>query len=202
MKNASPAGQILPFQPTLRPALPTVLGNVDYQEFERQLRRIDQLLSLSGVERNFVEQCLARYDAQFPTATTKARARYQGHSYRALRCNVLRGLLGEDFRGLSRRLAECPLFRWFCGMEEMAAVRVPGKSTLQDYAHWLPEETMRPMVQPLILAAHQPQRASGLELANAIELDTVWVDSTYIRPIIPTDVPCLFPAAQRPAGRW
>jgi hypothetical protein len=34
---------------------------------------------------------------------------------------VLKGLLGEDYRGMSRRLAECPLFGWFCGMEELAA---------------------------------------------------------------------------------
>ena len=96
-----------------------------------RLRRIDQLLSASGVEKSFVEQCLARYDQQFLAATTKARARHQRHSYRALRCNVLRGLLGEDYRGLSRRLAEGTLFRWFCGLEELAAVRVPGKSPLQ-----------------------------------------------------------------------
>jgi hypothetical protein len=161
--------------------LPTVLGNVDYQNFERQLRRIDQLMSLSGVEKHFVEQCLARYDTQFPNATTKARTRHQQHSYRALRCNILRSLLGEDFRGMSRRLAECPLFRWFCTLEELAAVRVPGKSLLQDYAHWLPQETLRPMIEQLILAAHQPERASGLELANAIELETVWVDSTCVK---------------------
>ncbi len=189
MKNPSLAAPILPFQPTLSPALPTVLGNVDYQEFECQLRRTDQLLRASGVEKNFVEQSLSRYDAQFPATTTKARQRYQRHSYRALRCNVLRGLLGEDFRGMSRRLAECPLFRWFCGLEELAAVRVPGKSTLQDYAHWLPEETLRPMIEQLIRAAHQPERASGLELAHAIELETVWLDSTCVKTNIhfPTD---------------
>lgn len=181
MKNPSSAAPILPFQPTLSPALPVVLGNVDYRDFERQLRRIDQLLLASGVETNFVEQSLARYDQQFPAAKTKARQRHQAHSYRALRCNVLRGLLGEDFRAMSRRLAECPLFRWFCGMEELAAVRVPGKSTLQDYAHWLPGQTMRPLIEPLILAAHQPAGASGLELANAIELESVWLDSTCVK---------------------
>jgi hypothetical protein len=136
---------------------------------------------LSGVEKSFVEQCLARYDQQFPAATTKARARHQRHSYRALRCNVLRGLLGEDYRGLSRRLAECPLFRWFCGLEELAAVRVPGKSTLQDYAHWLPAETLRPLIEQLILAAQQPPGAVTLELAHGLELDTVWVDTTCLK---------------------
>jgi hypothetical protein len=181
MKNPSPAAPILPFQPTLCPALPLVLGNVDYQHFEARLRRIDQLLIAGGVEKSFVEQCLARYDQQFPAATTKARARHQRHGYRALRCNVLRGLLEEDYRGLSRRLAECPLFRWFCGLEELAAVRVPGKSTLQDYAHWLPAETLRPLIEQLILAAQQPASASALELAQSLELDTVWVDTTCLK---------------------
>jgi len=181
MKKPSPAARILPFQPTLCPALPVVLGNVDYQDFEACLQRLDQLLSLSGVEKSWVEQCLARYDQQFPTAKTKARARHQRHSYRALRCNVLRGLLGEDYRGLSRRLAECPLFRWFCGLEELAAVRVPGKSTLQDYAHWLPAATLRPLIEQLILAAQQPPGAVTLELAHGLELDTVWVDTTCLK---------------------
>ncbi len=192
MKNPSPTAAILPFQPTLCPALPTVLGNVDYREFERQLRRIDQLLFLSGVEKSFVAQSLSRYDQQFPAAKTKARHRQQRHSYRALRCNVLRGLLGEDYRGMSRRLAECPLFRWFCGLEELAAVRVPGKSTLQDYAHWLPAETMRPITEQLLLAARQPEGASRLELANALELETVWLDSTCLKTNIHFPVDWVF----------
>jgi hypothetical protein len=157
------------------------LGNGDYQAFAERLRRIDQILRASGVEQSFVEQCLPRFDQQFPAATTKSRLRHQRHSCRALRCNVLRGLLAEDYRGMSRRLAECPLFRWFCGLEELAAVRVPGKSLLQAYAHWLPAETMRPIVGQLILAAHQPARASALELAHGIELESVWLDSTCLK---------------------
>lgn len=181
MKNPLSAAPILPFQPTLSPALPLVLGNGDYRNFEVQLRRLDQLLRLSGVEKSFVEQSLAHYDQQFPAAKTKTRQRQQQHSYRALRCNVLRGLLAEDYRGMSRRLAECPLFRWFCGLEELAAVRVPGKSLLQDYAHWLPAQTLRPMIEQLILAAQQPAGASGLELANGIELENVWLDTTCVK---------------------
>ena len=66
MKNPSPAAAILPFQPTLCPALPVVLGNGDYQDFEERLRRMDQLLIASGVEKSFAAQSLARYDQQFP----------------------------------------------------------------------------------------------------------------------------------------
>jgi len=181
MKNPLPAAQILPFQPTLSPALPVVLGNGDYRNFEAQLRRLDQLLLASGVEKSFVAQSLAQFDRQFPAAKTKTRQRQQQHSYRALRCNVLRSLLAEDYRGMSRRLAECPLFRWFCGMEELAAVRVPGKSLLQDYAHWLPAATMRPLIEQLIRAAQQPAGASGLELAHTLELESVWLDTTCVK---------------------
>ena len=181
MKNSSPAAAILPFQPTLCPALPVVLGNADYQDFEERLRRIDQLLIASGVEQSFVTQCLARYDRQYPAATTKARQRHQRHSYRALRCNLLRGLLGEDYRGLSRRLAEGPLLRWFCGLEELAVVRVPGKSLLQEYAHWLPADTLRPLIEQLILAAQSPAGAAAMELARRLELDAVWVDTTCLK---------------------
>ena len=70
MKNPSPVALILPFQPTLCPALPVVLGNADYHDFEQRLRRMDQLLIASGVEKSFVEQCLARFDQQLPAATT------------------------------------------------------------------------------------------------------------------------------------
>ena len=51
----------LPFQSELRPALPTVIGNVDYQKFEKELKRMDEVLILSGVEKQFVESCVANW---------------------------------------------------------------------------------------------------------------------------------------------
>lgn len=55
--NAKPSlvVQILPFQPASSPALPTLLGNVDYQDFENQLRRIDRLLIATSIEKGFVK---------------------------------------------------------------------------------------------------------------------------------------------------
>jgi hypothetical protein len=45
---------ILSHQSELRPALPTIEGNVDYAEFRRQLLRIDELLVHGGVEADFL----------------------------------------------------------------------------------------------------------------------------------------------------
>lgn len=177
--------KIIPLQGHLRPVLPTVRGNVDYLRFESGLHRIDEIVRLSGVEEMFVERSLDRWMAQAgdrePTA--KEQAKYQRASVQALRCNVLKQILGEDYRGMSRRLAECPLFQWFCGVDRLEEVRVPSKSQLGRYSTWLPEAEMDDVVGRLLRAAAEVDTATGLNrlwLANDLELDTVWVDSTCV----------------------
>ncbi len=97
----------------------------------------------------------------------------QTSSRQALRCTVLKESLGCSYRALSRRLAECALFRVFCQIGELAVVRVPGKSTLQDCAHWLPEAQMRAINACLIVAAANPEEVSPAHLAIALEMEMV-----------------------------
>lgn len=184
-KPEQPMSRILLLQPELRPALPTVRGNVDYQRFEVELKRIDEVLRLSGVQELFVERSLehwlARIGDRVPTA--KEQAKYQRASGQALRCNALKQILGEDYRGMSRRLAECPLFQWFCGVDRLEEVRVPSKSQLERYFHWLPSERMEAVMGRLLKATTETDAATGVNrlwLANDLELDTVWVDSTCV----------------------
>ncbi len=54
---------IIPFQPSLRPALPTIEGNVDYRKFRDELFRIDQIL-LAGPEKTFVLAATEHWLAQ------------------------------------------------------------------------------------------------------------------------------------------
>lgn len=176
----------IPFQSEFRPVLPTVRGNVDYQRFEADLLRMDQILELGGVEQLFVEQSLelwlARARDRAPTA--KEQTQYQRRSAQALRCLVLKHLLGEDLRGMSRRLAECALFQWFCGVDRMEEVRVPSKSQLGRYFNWLPRAKLDEVMGRLIRAAGQSDATSAgnrLRLANDLELDTVWMDSTCVQ---------------------
>lgn len=46
---------ILPEQIELHPGLPVVIGNTDYQEFERRRIRINEMLCLSGIEVRCIE---------------------------------------------------------------------------------------------------------------------------------------------------
>jgi Transposase DDE domain len=170
------------FQPELRPSLPTIEGNVDYQTFQAQLRRIDELLRLSGLETQFVAQCLKRWQAaaepDSPTPSAKVIAKYQQRTRQALRCNMARTLLQEEYRRFSVHLAESPLLQWFCAIDRLDVIQVPSKSALQRYADWAPSEEIRAVIDQLLqLAARQP---SALELHNQVELDTVFFDATCL----------------------
>jgi hypothetical protein len=178
-------GKLIPLQTEFRPVLPTVRGNVDYQQFEEDLLRMDEILDLGGVEALFVELSLKRWLAASKdrTPTAHEQAKFQLRSAQALRCVVLKHLLGEDVRGMSRRLAECPLFQWFCGVDRLEEVRVPSKSQLDRYFRWLPQEQLDRVIGHLIRSAAERAAGGGanrLRLANDLELDTVWVDSTCV----------------------
>jgi hypothetical protein len=128
-----------------------------------------------------LEQWLARCPDRVPSA--RQQERFQKQSAQALRCGVLKQLLGEDLRGMSRRLAECALFQWFCGVDRLDAVRVPSKSQLARYREWLPRELLDQVISRLIRAAAQSDESGPLNrigLANDLELDRVWIDSTCV----------------------
>jgi hypothetical protein len=188
--KTTPWLEILPYQPEFRPVLPTVRGNVDYLNMATLLHRMDEILDDSGAQALFVKMSLEQWEANSgktpaaKRAAPKQRLKHQQHSIRALRCTVLKDILGEDYRGLSVALANSPLYQWFCGVDRLDIIRVPGKSLLQEYAHWLPEEKMRMVVNQLLcaaLASDQPGKGSPLALANTIELETVWLDTTCVK---------------------
>ena len=180
--------QILPFPEELRPRLPTIVGNVDYRTLKERLHQIDALLRQSGVERDFIQRSLHRWSKEGQRGASAAQqTRFQRRSRRALRCNILRTLLQEDYRGFSIQLAGNPLYQWFCGIAAMDIVRVPSKSELQRYAQWLPAQEMRAVIDGLLrVAADEPAR---LELKVALDLEACFLDSTALKANIhfPTD---------------
>ena len=111
-----PDATIIPFQLPLPQVLPTIEGNVDYREFRDQLLRIGELLLQSGLETQLLEADLRRWLARRKRVSAKAQQNHQLHSRRALRCNIARLLLREDYRGFAARLADSPVLQFFCGI--------------------------------------------------------------------------------------
>jgi hypothetical protein len=145
---------IIAFQPELSPALPEVIGNVDYLEFKKTLKRIDGILILTGIEERYVEGRLDEYDKEQAEKAEKNKRparkltgknleRFVKHSVQALRCQLARELTGEGFRPFSCRLADSPLFQWFCRIDRFDKVRVPTKSSLDRYDKQVSEELIR-----------------------------------------------------------
>lgn len=182
------SGQLIPFPQELRPQLPTIVGNVDYLSLRRRLEQIDSLLIDSGVEGDFVQRALARWK---PSGSREASAleqlKFQQRSRRALRCTLLRTLLQEDHRGFSCQLAGNPLYQWFCLVDALDQVRVPSKSELHRFAHWLPAREMRPILEGLLRGALE--KPGKLRLEEALDLGDYFLDSTCVKANIhfPTD---------------
>ena len=175
MPNAS----IIPFQPPLPQVLPTIEGNVDYRDLRDQLLRIENLLCLSGLETQFLQTDLDRWLDQRKKVSAKVQQNHQLHSQRALRCNVARLLLKENYRDFAARLADSPLLQHFCLVSQIDVIKVPSKSTLQRYDLWWPEAEVRTLIGHLLnQGADAPQR---LHLPEALDLESAFLDTTCLK---------------------
>ena len=174
MSNAT----IIPLQRPLPQVLPTIEGNVDYRMFRDQLLRIDQLLHQSGLETQLLEADLPSWLGRRKRVSAKAQQNRQLHSQRALRCNIARILLKEDYRGFAARLADSPLLQFFCGLGEVDRVPVPAKSTLQRYQLWWSQTQVQQIIHQLLgLGATTPEK---LHLAEPLDLASAFLDTTCL----------------------
>ncbi len=195
--NASrrPLPELVPEQEFLTGYVSTVVGPIEFRVWTKRLERINGLLGLSEVEKTFQRLSLGRRNEDEERAAEKEKrpfrplssgeqAGYQRLSSQVLRCNVVQTLMGEDFRGFSCRLAESPLLQWFCKMDRLDEVRIPGKSTLQRYSQWLAEADMRKVIDTLLAAAVEGKDEEGhqkLELAEALSLESYFLDTTCVK---------------------
>ena len=172
------AAVIIPFELPLSPVLQTIEGNVDYRTFRDQLLQINENLVLSGLENLFLQADLERWLKGQKRVSAKAQQLRQFQSRRALRCNIARLVLREDFRGFATRLADSPVLQLFCGISEVDRVRVPAKSTLQRYATWWTEAEVRQLSGQLLqIGARQPEKVCWPE---PVDLERCWIDTTCV----------------------
>jgi hypothetical protein len=189
-----PLPELVPEQEHLTNYIPTVLGPIEYRVWKRQLERIHEILGLGGVEQTFQRLSLARRNEEerraaeeekrpFRELSRTEQAGYQRLSSQVLRCNVARTLTGESFRDFGCRLAESTLLQWFCKLDRIDMVRIPGKSALQRYSQWLPEEEMRKVIDTLLGAASagEPGGAQTLKLTEVLNLEAYFLDTTCVK---------------------
>ena len=183
--------EILPEQLDLSRELVPVIGNVDYEEFRWRLVETDRLLRTSGLEHDFVQRGLARWekDGRQEAETRGDRysepgfhevARRQKIYRQALRCNLARFWTEKEYRRFTRRLADGPLLQWFCRIERLDCIKVPSKSTLERYDKLAPEEEVRALVNHLNRLA-----VSGhVGLEAGLDLEAYFSDATCVKAAV------------------
>ena len=189
-----PLPELIPEQEILYGFVSTVMGPVDHRVWQHQLQRIDDLLKQSGTEKLFQRLSLGQREEQeereaktedrkFRAFTPTEQVSYQLLSSQALRCTVAHTLLGETFRKYSIYLSESPFLQWFCRLDQGGEIRIPGKSALQRYGTWLPEEQMREVINTLLEAASKPveEGKQTLNLAAPVDLDSYFLDTTCVK---------------------
>ena len=171
-------------QQTLRPVLPVIKGCKEYRDQERLILRIDRLLRVSGIEELFLKLSLEEDEARTLESGKQRdewqRERFAKHSIRALRCVILRHLLGGSLREMSNRLAECQLFQMFCCLTDFERAHIPSRSVLQRYEHWLPQEKMALILEQLCEVLSDEKKAHEVGLKHAIKMEMVTVDTTCL----------------------
>lgn len=192
--SPAPLPELVPEQEHLNGYIPTVLGPVEFRLWKQQLERIHASLRLSGLEATFQRLSLARRDDEerrqaaaekrpFHTLSPGRQAAFQRLSSQALRCNLARTLLGLSLRDFACRLAESMLLQWFCKLDRIDTVRIPGKSALDRYRQWLPEEQMRAVIEQLLEAASTAGESGEqpLGLAAPLDLEAYFLDTTCVQ---------------------
>jgi len=185
---------MIAYQPELSPALPVVVGNIDYHQYRSTLERIDQLLRNSGVESSFIRHYLAEAERrsrehaikagnEYRIPSAKVVARLEEHAVLALRCNIVRILESNSYRRMSQRLADSPLLQWFCGISRMDVIKVPSKSVIERYDKAVPESLLRDVVNRLTQAAVDVdgQGLSIIGLETPLSLSTLLLDTTCVK---------------------
>jgi len=183
-----PTPSLLPYQDDLRPFVPTVLGNLEYNRFRQQLESIDHLLLHLGIEKRFLETALAhelgkrQAEAKVSGKLRKLcpgdQTAFQKNAAIALRCSVLRTLTGQSYRVFAQTLADSPLRQWFCRVGQVGAARIPSKSSLQNYSELVEADALREVVMHLVQKSSEPGRSA--EWTEPVSVETVFLDSTAV----------------------
>jgi hypothetical protein len=165
--------------------LPQVFGNKDYQTYLALFKRIDRHLNVSGIEIEFQERALVEAEANSKKVRKKSlsedeRLRIQKTISQALRCNIARVLSGKSFRKFAFYLGSMSLLQEFCRLDRFDCVKVPGKSTLQEYSEMFEVEEIKKADQVVAQALSSESGAKLFDLSQPLDFSVALLDSSCV----------------------
>jgi hypothetical protein len=184
---------IIAYQRALRPALPTVVGPLDYRQQRELFERMDRILEESKLDEDFLALAIADQGVDAAAWTGKQAARFARYSALCLRANVARCLLGLAHRQFCSRLADSPLLQWFLHLGEVDSVKVFAKSTSARFERWVSAESLHQINTRLLVLGSAPpvvqEQSAAFGLKTPVVCEEVFFDTTCIKANVhfPTD---------------
>ena len=171
------------FQPQLRPALLEVSGCKDYREERNLFIRIDEILSRSGIEEEFIELSIQQKQPNFTKMTAAQCDFFYRGCLMALRSNIARLIKNLSHREFCKLLPDSTILRWFLGIERLVGIKAFAKSTSDRFSHWLDENSLQYLNQRLIEVLAQADHFHSLQLnlEEKLNFEDIYFDSTCLK---------------------
>ncbi len=172
------------YQPSLRPDLPHIFGPKEYREERALFIRIDEILSNSGLEDEFITLAMEHQGLDLTKESTKEIENFCRNSILALRTNIARHFKRMGHREFCIRLADSPLLQWFLQVNRVDKVKVFAKSTSDRFSRWIDESGLRKinnMLTALLAGSGSETDHAPFNLKNPVSFDDIYFDSTCLK---------------------
>jgi hypothetical protein len=175
--------QSITYQPFLRPALPVVIGPKEYRQERELFTRIDEILTSSGLEIEFIALSMKHFGYDPARQSAKRNDAFNRNCVLALRSNIARHFKCMDHRDYCVRLADSPLLQWFLQIGRVDKVKSFAKSTSDRFARWIDEPGLRAINNKLtaLLAGTGDSAPLDLGLKTPVSFDDIYFDSTCLK---------------------
>lgn len=172
--------RIIDIQPELRPELPLVDGPKEYRQQRDLFRRLDEVLSAAGLEREFTELSLAYRQIDLGTYTAAQAESLHKNCSLAFRSNLARMITGLNHRDFCIRLADSSLLQWFLQIGRIDGVKTFAKSSSDRFAHFIDAQSLKKLNSKLIAALQEGSKVD-LGLNEPLNFEAVFFDSTCLK---------------------
>jgi len=165
------------FQREFSPEIQKIKNHKEFNEYRRQLERMDEIICLKGIDLQFASLYLAEIRGHKKKKMSAVSVRKKTeYAVRGFRCNILRHYLGMSYAKLSCRIAESPLLQEFIFAGRVdGEIMIPGRSLLHKYSQMISAPIMEEFVREKMKDI--AGEGSCLGLRKVIDLSEIYVDA-------------------------
>jgi len=169
---------LVPEQAFIRISTPSLSASLEFKQQVEIYEKIDQILVNEGVEKYFKETLILKeIESRSGDFDLSDRRKYQLKISQCLRTNIAKQMCNCSFREFSMRLSDSNTLQWFCKFDGPDTKIIPGKSTLNNIAHLIPNETIMKTVE--FILSRFGKASTCLE--EKVDLTSIYADSTCIK---------------------